>query len=84
MAYDAQNVKPFQKQLKDKPITRDNGKPIRYNAVRYILSNWAYIKEYKYSDITVENGIPAIIEKSVFDVAQNEMKKTPKLLHIIP
>lgn len=78
MAYDGQNVKAIQKQLEDRHITRDNGKAIRYNAVRYILSNRAYIGEYKHSGITVENGIPAIIEKSVFDAVQSEMKKNSK------
>ena len=78
MAYDGKTVRDIHRHLEDNHITRTNGKPLRYNAVRYILSNRTYIGEYNHSGITIENGVPAIIEKEIFDAVQNELRKNSK------
>lgn len=78
MAYDGKTVRDIHMHLEEKHITRANGKPLRYNAVRYILSNRTYIGEYNHSGITIENGVPAIIKKEIFDAVQNELKKNAK------
>ena len=59
-------------------MTRPNGKPILYNAVRYILSNRTYIGEYKHADVVVEHGVPQIIDDDIFNAAQLELQKNAK------
>lgn len=64
--------------MESQSITRSNGKPLRYNAVRYILSNRTYIGEYNHSGIKIEDSIPAVIDKMQFERVQNELKKNSK------
>lgn len=78
MADDGKTVRDIHKYLEANSITRSNGKPLRYNAVRYILSNRTYIGEYNHSGIKIEDCIPAIIDKSQFECVQNELKKNSK------
>lgn len=48
-------------------------RPLGYNNVRRMLSNRKYIGEYKFKDIVIENGIPAIIEKGLFEKVQKRI-----------
>lgn len=45
------------------------------SSINRIISNEKYIGLYKYKDIRIEDGIPAIIPKDVFYAAQKEMEK---------
>ena len=78
MAYDGKTIKEIFRHLEEKNITRSNGKPLRYNAVRYILSNHTYIGEYNHSGVLIEDGVPAIIDKDRFERVQGELKKNSK------
>ncbi len=78
MAYDGKTVKEIYRYLEEKNITRSNGKPLRYNAVRYILSNRIYIGEYSHSGVVIADGVPAIIDKDLFERVQGELKKNAK------
>lgn len=78
MAYDGKTIKEIFRHLEKKNITRSNGKPLRYNAVRYILSNRTYIGEYNHSGVLIEDGVPAIIDKDRFERVQGELKKNSK------
>lgn len=48
------------------------------NSLRSILRNERYIGVYKYADVRVEDGIPAIVTKEVFDTAQEIIAKNAK------
>lgn len=78
MSYDGKTVKQIYNELAAKNITRSNGKPLRYNAVRYILSNRVYIGEYNHMGVKIENGVPAIVDKEIFDGVQIELAKNSK------
>lgn len=45
------------------------------SSIRRILSNEKYVGVYKYADIRVEDGIPAIIDKETFDRVQTMIKR---------
>lgn len=47
-----------------------HGKPFTINSLRHILHNTAYIGTYKYDDIVIENGIPALVSKELFEQVQ--------------
>lgn len=54
------------KTLKNRPFTR--------NSLRTILTNTKYIGTYSHGDIVVENGVPAILDKELFDNVQHQIK----------
>lgn len=51
------------------------GEPFNKNSINRIIKNRKYIGEYRYDDIVVENGLPAIITPEVFCLAQAEMER---------
>lgn len=54
------------------------GKPMRIDCVKRMLKNRRYIGEYRYRDIVTENGVPAIIDKHLFDKVQKRLEKNKK------
>ena len=62
--------------------TKSHENPLNYNIVRRMLTNRKYIGEYKFKDIVVENGVPAIIDKDLFEKVQKKItvnKKAPAI-----
>ncbi len=53
-------------------------RPLSYNTVRRILSNRKYIGEYKFKDVVIPNGVPAIIEQDLFDKVQKRLEANKK------
>ena len=63
---------------KSRSITKSYERPLSYNTVRRILSNRKYIGEYKFKDIVIPNGVPAIVEQDVFDKVQRRLEQNRK------
>lgn len=55
------------KSLNKRGIKTYKGKDFKIAGVSLILKNRKYIGEYKYSDVVIPDGIPAIIEKDLFE-----------------
>ncbi len=53
-------------------------RPLTYNTTRRILSNRKYIGEYRFRDIVVPNGVPAIVEQEIFDKVQKRLEQNRK------
>ncbi len=53
-----------------------NGKEFSINSLRHILKNRAYIGEYRWSDVVIPDGMPAIISEDIFEQVQDRMKST--------
>ncbi len=51
------------------------GGPFNKNSLRRILQNEKYIGVYEYEDIRIEDGIPAIVDKPLFEKVQTMIKK---------
>ena len=49
-------------------------KPLNYNMIHRMLRNRKYIGEYKFSDVVVPGGVPAIVDLDTFNRAQERMK----------
>ena len=66
--------------LNDCGFRTAQGKLFNKNSVTHIIRNKRYIGVYTYDDITIEDGIPAIISKDTFHLAQLEaaQRKTAK------
>lgn len=50
------------------------GNEFNKNSLRRMLINEKYIGTYKHGDIVIENGIPAIIDKELFEQVQKRFK----------
>lgn len=59
----------------NKGYKTSNGKEFSHNAVARILRNEKYIGTYKHGDIVVENGVPAIVDRELFERVQGLLKK---------
>lgn len=51
------------------------GNPFNKNSINRIIKNRKYIGEYRYGDIVIAGGMPAIIAQDVFCLAQAEMER---------
>ena len=75
MCNEGKTIQSIYENLKERNITRPNGKPLLYNAVRYILTNRTYIGEYNHSGIIIENSVPPLISEELFNAVQLVIKK---------
>lgn len=51
----------------------NRGKPFTRNSMSTILKNRKYIGVYKFDDIEIEGGMPAIVDKETFEKAQERI-----------
>ena len=51
-----------------------NGKDFTVNSLRRILTNRAYIGEYRYGESIIVGGMPRIIDDEVFQIAQEKLE----------
>lgn len=51
------------------------GNPFNKNSIRRILQNEKYVGVYEYKDIRVEDGIPAIVTRELFDKCQTMLQR---------
>jgi DNA invertase Pin-like site-specific DNA recombinase len=54
------------------------GAKFNKNSFHNLLSNEKYVGIYKYADVRIENGIPAIISKELFDTVQKRLKRNKR------
>ena len=55
-----------------------NGKPFHKNSFSSMLKNRKYIGEYRYGDIVVPGGMPALIDAETFQKVQERLQKNKK------
>ena len=61
--------------LNDNGILSSCKKPITKTTVAAILQNRKYIGEYRYRDVLIPDGIPSIISKELFAMAQDRVAR---------
>lgn len=59
-------------------IRTGRGNLINGNAVRKLLTNRRYIGEYRWADIVIEGGMPAIVPEDLFYMVQKKISKNHK------
>ena len=64
--------------LNARGMKNTRGNSLTYNSVQHLLKNRRYIGEYKYRDVIVPDGIPAIVPKDMFDRVQERLEKNKK------
>ena len=64
--------------LNEQGLTNTRGRKMTFNSVGHILHNRRYIGEFRYRDVIVPDGIPAIVPQDLFDRVQEKMAKNKK------
>ncbi len=75
MYVNGKQVKEIVEYLNDSGILSSQKKPMTKTTVSTILQNRKYIGEYQYRDVVIPDGIPAIVSKELFEMAQSRLDK---------
>lgn len=75
---DGMIMKEIRDRLNELGAKTNKGGDIDLNFVSGVLHNRRYMGEYKYRDIVIPDGIPAIVPKDLFDRVQERMEKNKK------
>lgn len=75
MYADGKNAVEIAAELNARGLRTSTGAVWNKNSLRTILKNERYIGVYQWRDIRTEGGVPAIIDKELFDTVQKRMAK---------
>ena len=75
---DGKTMSEIAEDFNSKGLRNTRGTKFNINAISKILRNRRYIGEYKYRDISIPDGIPAIVPKDLFERIQKQMQKNKK------
>lgn len=64
------SISEIMEDLNSRHVRTRDGNPWRFSSFEKMLENEQYTGVYKYSSVRIENGIPVIIEKELFDSVQ--------------
>ena len=64
--------------LNEQGVVNTRGEDMKYNSVEHLLKNRRYIGEFRYRDVIIPDGIPAIVPQDLFDSVQEKMAKNKK------
>lgn len=75
---DGATIKDIITNLNDRHILTRRQKSFRQNSIQVLLRNRKYIGEYRYKDIVLEDAIPPIIPKDLFERVQMRVEKNKR------
>lgn len=61
--------------MNNRGITTKGGRPWTFQSFQTLLQNEQYIGVYKFGEVRIENGIPPILDKAVFEEVQRILKE---------
>ncbi len=68
-----ERIKEIKESLDERGLKTRKGKSFTVGTIGQILTNRKYIGEYKYGDVVIPGGIPAIIDTDLFERVQMRM-----------
>jgi len=75
---EGKGIKQIVDMLNGRGVRTKYDRPMSINIVQYMLSNRKYIGEYKFRDVVVPNGAPAIVSEELFERVQESLRKNKK------
>lgn len=75
---DGMTMKQLRDELNMKGVKNRKGSKISIDVISRMLTNRKYLGEYTFQDVTIKDGIPAIISESLFEKVQDRLAKTKK------
>ncbi|MEA5004416.1 MAG: recombinase family protein [Christensenella sp.] len=73
--YDGEAIVDICADLNKRGLKNNQGKAFKKNALSWMLSNERYAGVYSHGGIKVEDGIPAIVPKELFQAVQERMER---------
>lgn len=68
-------IRTIKDDFNQRGLKTNKGYPFRYSTFNTVLKNRKYIGEYKYQDVVISGGVPAIVSEDVFNRVQARMEK---------
>lgn len=75
---EGETVREIVQSLNERGLKTRQNKPFNMNSFNRILKNRKYIGEYRYQDIVIPNGIPAIVPQELFERVQAKMERNKR------
>jgi hypothetical protein len=75
---DGETIKAITDSFNERGLTTDKNQPFKLNSFNILMGNRKYIGEYKYMDIVIPGGIPAIVSEEVFERVQARKQKNKR------
>ena len=75
---DGEIVRTIVEDFNRRGLKTKNGKPFSPNSFNRILKNRKYIGEYRYQDVVIEGGVPAILSDDLFYRVQARLEKNKR------
>ena len=75
---EGETVRAIVESLNERGLQTKRNKPYNMNSFNAVLKNRKYIGEYKYQDVIIPGGVPAIVPQELFDRVQARMKKNKR------
>lgn len=75
---DGATMREIVSELNDRGIRRKGGKEFTIASISDLLRNRRYIGEYRFRDIVIADGIPALVDKELFERVQEQIAKNNK------
>ena len=72
---DGKSVRSIVEDFNARGLKTKRGQPFNINSFSSLLKNRKYIGEYRYQDVVIEGGVPAIIPEDLFNRVQERMEK---------
>ena len=70
-----ETIKAIKDDFNQRGLKTNKGLPFRYSTFNTVLKNRKYIGEYKYQDVVIPDGVPALVSEDVFNRVQARMEK---------
>ena len=75
---EGETVRAIVESLNERGLQTRRKKPYSMNSFNAILKNRKYIGEYKYQDVVIPGGVPAIVPQELFNRVQARMEKNKR------
>lgn len=75
MYVNGKQIKDIVEFMNEKGVVTSRKKSVTKTTISTVLQNRKYIGEYQYRDVVIPNGVPSIISKELFDMAQARLAK---------
>ena len=72
---DGKSVRSIVEDFNARRLKTKRGQPFNINSFSSLLKNRKYIGKYRYQDVVIEGGVPAIVPEELFNRVQERMEK---------
>lgn len=72
---EGETVRQIIESLNERGLQTKKNRPFSMSSFNTILKNRKYIGEYRYQDVVIPDGVPAIVSQELFDRVQKRMEK---------